>query len=623
MRAPNNAYPRATLREWRLKRFKSVADARVRFSPLTVVVGANSSGKSTLIQSILLAVQAAQAGESTDTFPLNGPLVSLGTFDDVRCRTCGRRGAIELGGTIQVAPGYRLDSTEWQAEGTLSRQGRMWRRPFSQKPETVRRPYLGRVTWSVAFREAAAKETGAAEVGSARAEWSYDQDEGRREALKFRSGARGRQITVDAETQLHPLLKGTVTGPDGQTEEVFDPRFLGGVPVGFLVEEDENVLLVYQWARTAVLAPAQGVSRARLSQSRLNMAASERSDRPEQEALDRAVIEGAHCAKTEFDKAKAAGTEEWQSEFLRSARRVSRAPWAMRIRESRSIEDLVLETVGLIGSGEATLVEGGELAEQLAYACRRAASFLATGVSYLGPLREDPHPIYQRAPFYGSSALGPKGEYTAAAILAHADDPVVCPMPHESAVRHLTLKKALEYWLQYFEVAQKLEALPSPLGPVLRVAETPQSKGQDLINVGVGVSQLLPVLAACILARPGSLVLLEQPELHLHPALQLKLGDFLLATALSGRQLIVETHSEHIIARLRAHVVGAPSDELVDWVSILFAERREGRTEYTKVRPNAYGGLDSWPAGFFDQSAKETQLILRRAVEKRRIESEM
>src|SRR5436190_1107607 len=71
------------LRKWRLQNFKSIRQADLELGPLTIVVGPNSSGKSTLIQSILLAVQAAQARQVGETFPLNGPLVSLGSFDDV------------------------------------------------------------------------------------------------------------------------------------------------------------------------------------------------------------------------------------------------------------------------------------------------------------------------------------------------------------------------------------------------------------------------------------------------------------------------------------------------------------------------------------------------------------
>ena len=78
--------------------------------------------------------------------------------------------------------------------------------------------------------------------------------------------------------------------------------------------------------------------------------------------------------------------------------------------------------------------------------------------------------------------------------------------------------------LRVVRARQLVQLLPRQLELVL-----------DLTSVGVGISQVVPVIVMCLLAPPGSLVLLEQPELHLHPALQQRLGDFLLACARAGR----------------------------------------------------------------------------------------
>ena len=105
--------------------------------------------------------------------------------------------------------------------------------------------------------------------------------------------------------------------------------------------------------------------------------------------------------------------------------------------------------------------------------------------------------------------------------------------------------------------------------------------------VGVGVSQLLPVLVLCLLSEPGGVILLEQPELHLHPALQQRLADFLIAVARSGRQLIVETHSEYIVSRLRRRIAEdtTEEDDLLAMSKIVFAERdrQTGLTTYREV----------------------------------------
>jgi predicted ATPase len=134
----------------------------------------------------------------------------------------------------------------------------------------------------------------------------------------------------------------------------------------------------------------------------------------------------------------------------------------------------------------------------------------------------------------------------------------------------------------------------------------------------VGVSQVIPVIGVCLLAEAGSLVLLEEPELHLNPNIQQKLADFFLAMIESGRQLIVETHSEYLITRLRLRAMQKP--EVSNSFSFVFTEQehetwspiaaRSPYTVYRTVRPDEKGELPEWPAGFFDQVTTDVQALL-------------
>ena len=121
----------------------------------------------------------------------------------------------------------------------------------------------------------------------------------------------------------------------------------------------------------------------------------------------------------------------------------------------------------------------------------------------------------------------------------------------------------------------------------------------------------------CLFAQPGELVLIEQPELHLHPGPQQVLGDFLLGIAESGRQLIVETHSEYLINRLRLRVVEDEFGATQDLVRIWYATRTDGRTHFKALEPDRFGSFDEWPEGFFDQSPRESEAILRAIASKR------
>ena len=115
---------------------------------------------------------------------------------------------------------------------------------------------------------------------------------------------------------------------------------------------------------------------------------------------------------------------------------------------------------------------------------------------------------------------------------------------------------------------------------------------------------------------------MEQPELHLHPALQHRLGDFLLACARNGKQLIVETHSDHLVTRLRRRIAESDSNEPLLAVKLIFVERTRGRTTFSPVEVTPFGTLPHWPAGFFDQSSSESKEIVRAGVEKRKRISE-
>ena len=126
----------------------------------------------------------------------------------------------------------------------------------------------------------------------------------------------------------------------------------------------------------------------------------------------------------------------------------------------------------------------------------------------------------------------------------------------------------------------------------------------------------------CLLAKPGTLVILEQPELHLHPRLQQDLADFLLACVETGRQLVIESHSEHLVNRLRRRVAADDTDETRDLVKLVFAESNEGITTYRESKINPYGGLDDdWPDGFLDLGARESRALIKESATKRRRDS--
>lgn len=156
----------------------------------------------------------------------------------------------------------------------------------------------------------------------------------------------------------------------------------------------------------------------------------------------------------------------------------------------------------------------------------------------------------------------------------------------------------------------------------LQVARLPVGEmfgNTDLVNivdVGFGVSQALPVLTALIAAKSGQLVYIEQPELHLHPLAQSRMADILVAAAHRGVRVVVETHSDLLLRGIQTAVAKgeiAPAEISLNWFT---RDQGSGRTAVTKAKLDGNGAFGEWPADF-DDVALEAERAYLDAVERR------
>ena len=155
-----------------------------------------------------------------------------------------------------------------------------------------------------------------------------------------------------------------------------------------------------------------------------------------------------------------------------------------------------------------------------------------------------------------------------------------------------TLETAVLDWLRYMGVAEGVETRDmGKLGHELQIVSPGLKTPHDLTHVGVGVSQILPVVVACLLADEDTTLIFEQPELHLHPRVQTLLADFFLSMALLGKQCLVETHSEYLINRLRFRVASAPEDAISSVIKTYFVEKRDDASHFREVSINRRGRL--------------------------------
>ena len=252
--------------------------------------------------------------------------------------------------------------------------------------------------------------------------------------------------------------------------------------------------------------------------------------------------------------------------------------------------------------------------------------FFASSVKYLGPLRDAPKPLYPLAQSADPYDVGLRGEYTASVLELHKSQQVFyVPSAHfgtPSVNRSLFYEKvgdSSRRWLQYLGVANSVESKDrGKLGHELKVGLGVSKVKHDLTHVGVGVSQVLPILVMCLLADEDSTLVFEQPELHLHPRVQTLLADFFLSMALCGKQCIVETHSEYLIDRLRFRIAAATDDLFRSQLRVYFVEKVEDVSQFREVKVNEYGAIADWPEGFFDQSQQQAEDILKAAVTKRK-----
>jgi predicted ATPase len=160
------------------------------------------------------------------------------------------------------------------------------------------------------------------------------------------------------------------------------------------------------------------------------------------------------------------------------------------------------------------------------------------------------------------------------------------------------------------------------LGSSARYELMIESDGQasNLKDVGVGVSQVIPVIVAALFAQPGHIVIVEEPESHLHPLAQSQLAELFSEVSRARRvQFIVETHSEHLLTRLQRRVAEQkiPMKDL----AMYFVERKEKGAELSPLQLDEYGDISNWPSNFFGDEmgdiAARTMAAMRRKLELR------
>lgn len=125
----------------------------------------------------------------------------------------------------------------------------------------------------------------------------------------------------------------------------------------------------------------------------------------------------------------------------------------------------------------------------------------------------------------------------------------------------------------------------------------------ELKHVGFGISQLLPIFIMILTSQKNDILLIQNPEIHLHPKLQADIVQLLVFAVENGRKIMIETHSEHIINRIRLLIKNR--NEISRFVHIYFLDKIEGLIQTQEIKIDERGKIDYWPKHFFDQTYQD------------------
>ncbi len=243
------------------------------------------------------------------------------------------------------------------------------------------------------------------------------------------------------------------------------------------------------------------------------------------------------------------------------------------------------------------------------------ASFFGDKFQYLSAERIGPRNSYPTSDFWVREhrQLGVRGEYTAHFLDLFRGQKIADAALAHPKVESRTLKAQVEAWM-------------GEISPGVRIDLTPYSEIDQVVlqysfaisgevsnryrptNTGFGITYTLPVVVALLAASPGDLLLLENPEAHLHPQGQARIGELMARAASCGIQVLAETHSDHVLNGVRIAVrqgLLAPEQ-----LRMHFLERKEFSTRVISPRVDQNGRIDRWPDGFFDEWDKSLEKLL-------------
>ena len=616
--------------QWSVSNFKSIREkVDVDFAPLTLFVGQNSAGKSTLIQSILLTAQTIQSNVVARSVILNGRIIRLGAFSDIHSNNNSKN--------KEVTVSFEIGRPVYEIEPRLNAASRFYyTAEFLERMKLI----VGSFTFSAGGgaeknRELELQprlEKASVMYRSLEEEKSFAFEFKRQvdsiPAVLQRLGVKPENVKIPDLSALNFHVVGPSISNKNYRRSYRLPQKT--LPAGVLLRHflPTNACAAYDAVDVEVerifdllldATPSYNYNMA--SQAGLSKALAS----PQLQNIFKDACLGALESLPTFAKNRAqAAVFALNLEF--DFRTISKVHVALQSSGKKTLavllNDKEEEIRALIKAGRPPRMEisAFPLTEPISYATDYITNFFTERLKYLGPLRDEPKSIYPLAGYNDPKDIGFRGEYTAA-VLDNNKTSIVAyipsrqlPFSNQDEIRpaYVSLANAVRDWLEYLGIASKVETEDKgKLGHELTIATAIGDSLHDLTHVGVGVSQALPIVVLSLLAESGSTLIFEQPELHLHPRVQTRLADFFMSLTFAGKQCVVETHSEYLISRLRylsAMAIDVPVSKLL---KIYFVEKPGDQSIYKEVKITESGVVSNWPEGFFDETERNSEAIIQ------------
>ena len=621
------------LKSWSIENFKPIINSgEIRLAPVTVLAGMNSSGKSSFLQSILMISQTLSSRVLDRPLLPNGPIIQLGTFENIRNDKIRSR-------ILTVI--FELETERTDSE-VISED--FFKEQLRNNTRVIR--VLAKFISATDENASSAIEAARVSVQSVSIEVQDLIQVDQQDTASFKPIY---TFSIDklTPTQLKTFLKDV--SPDflpllpyaeddanylgrmdfklennrSETEYLVSlSHFLPSKLIRRFVEEERRKHRLELAIRrfTDILFEAPDFIRRNFTKYfdnlNLNLPISYELKKDLEGFCERENV------KVSFDGSSFLDLVEWIEVFQinenTSDMQRMKQDLSKPIQKNLMQTNLELENKASENSEGLEAITNSANRLNLDPTVEQITNFFTSKIRYLGPLRADPQASQKFAPSSELDDVGAKGEYAAAVYDANQMACIEWYNPLSMQVEQGTLKIALDSWAQYLGVANQIKIeTAGQSGFSWQVINKKGQRSLPLAAVGVGVSQVLPILVMGLLAPKNTLLIIEQPELHLHPRVQARLGDFFVGLSKCQKQCLIETHSENLVNQLRYHIVEAGGQEKSDCMIYFVDQDEQGAARFEPIEISPKGNILNWPEGFFDETMHQEDKIAAASIRRR------